>query len=252
MVVAACATERDSQERGRGRAQHVVELIVAVDHRLGRLIVPGSQPQKCGGDLGGSVGALDLIARQLLDQKPVVRLVLVEGVDHVVAVSPGVRLVAVALVAVGFGVTDDIQPMPRPALSILRAGQQVINHLGDRIGRLVIEERPDFVRGRRQADQVEIKPADQGPSIGRSDRLDPLRLHLGQDEAIDGIARPGRVGHSRYIGPPDRLEGPMLFLFVSLGRPGDRLRNDRQEPSRMRSIQQWGRSVSWAIDPAGP
>ena len=147
--MAARASKRDSQESGRGGTEHVVKLIVAVDHRIGRLVVPGPQPQKCGGDLSGSVGAVDLIARQLLEQKPIVRLIEVEGIDHVVAVSPGVGLVAVALVTVGFGVTDDVEPMPRPALSILGASQQVIDHPGDGVGRFVVDERPDFVKGWR-------------------------------------------------------------------------------------------------------
>ncbi len=51
VIMAAGTSQRDSQESGRGRSDHVVKLIVAVDHRLGRLIVPGTQPHKCGGDL---------------------------------------------------------------------------------------------------------------------------------------------------------------------------------------------------------
>ena len=76
----------------------------------------------------------DLVAGDLLDQEPVERLVAVEGVDDVVAESPGVGDVAVVLEALGLGVADDVEPVLRPALAVSRAGQQPVDDplLGDR------------------------------------------------------------------------------------------------------------------------
>ena len=92
------------------------------------------------------VRAFDLVTSQLLDQEPVVRLVVVQCVDHVIAIPPGVRLVAVALVAVGLGIAHQIEPVPRPALAVLRTGQQAVDHLRDRIGRPILDKRPNLLR----------------------------------------------------------------------------------------------------------
>ena len=161
VVVAASAAQRDSQKRRRGRAENVVELVVTVDLRLGRLVVPGPQSQKRGGDLGSRIRPVNFIAGQLLGQESAVRFIAIEGIDDVVAIPPGVRLVAVALIAVGLGESDDVEPMPPPALAVMRAGQKPIDHPGNGIRRRVIQEVTDLERFRRQTDQVEIKPADQ-------------------------------------------------------------------------------------------
>ena len=61
-----------------------------------------------------------LIARQLLHQKSVVRLVLVECVDDVVAVFPGRYALSIVSIAHRIRIARNIQPMPAPLLSIMR------------------------------------------------------------------------------------------------------------------------------------
>ena len=134
VIVAASAAERDSQKRSRGRAENVVELIVAVDVRLGRLIVPCTQAQKCGGDLSGRVGPFDFVAGQLLGQESAVRLIMIEGADDVVAISPGVWFGAVTLVSVGLGEADDVEPVASRALAKVRAGEKAIDQIGGGVG----------------------------------------------------------------------------------------------------------------------
>jgi len=58
------------------------------------------------------------VTRDLLLDEARVGFVFVQRADDVVAVRPGVRPWLVFVVAVGVGVMDDIQPMPRPVLSV--------------------------------------------------------------------------------------------------------------------------------------
>ena len=61
------------------------------------------------------------VAGELLLDEPVVRLVGVERADDVVAVRPGVGPRLVLVVAVRLAVVDDVEPVPRPALAVVRA-----------------------------------------------------------------------------------------------------------------------------------
>ena len=155
-----------------------------------------------------SVDVVQLVAGQLLLDEAVVRLVLVEGVDDVIAVAPGERLFAVALVAVGLGVADHVQPEARPALAVLRPGQQAVEQGFVSTRRCVGHERLDLLRRRRQTDQVEIRPADQRPLVGRRVRLQPLFFQLRQHERVDRVGHPIPVLHVRHRGPTDRLKRP--------------------------------------------
>src|SRR5207249_7951158 len=92
VVVAAGAAKRNS-EKGRGRcAEYIVELIVAVHRELGGLVIPGAQPKKRRGDLCFCIRASDFVAGNLFGQEAVEWLVIVKGVDDVIAVAPGMRL----------------------------------------------------------------------------------------------------------------------------------------------------------------
>ena len=75
-------------------------------------------------------------------------------------------------------------------------------------------ERLDFLRRRRQADQVEIEPANQGPAVGVGDRLQSLRLQPRQHEAVDVVPRPLAILDPGRLDFLDRLERPeALRLF---------------------------------------
>jgi hypothetical protein len=64
--------------------------------------------------------------------------------------------------------------MPRPALAILRAYQELVDHSRDRAGRSIFDERAHFIGRWRQTDQVEIEPPNQSPAVGFAARFDPL------------------------------------------------------------------------------
>ena len=121
----------------------------------------GPRRLKPGGDQRLVFVGSDLVAGQLLAQEPIVRLVVVEGADDVIAIAPGVLAVRVVLEAVGLGEADDIQPVLAPVLAIVRAGEQALDQFLPGIRRAVGDERLDFGGRRRQAGEVEAETADQ-------------------------------------------------------------------------------------------
>src|SRR5262245_21849403 len=67
------------------------------------------------------------VARDLLAEELVVGLVGIEGVDDPVAVSPGLGVDEVPLLARALGVPGDVQPVPAPPLAVLRRGEELID-----------------------------------------------------------------------------------------------------------------------------
>ena len=65
----------------------------------------------------------ELVGGDLLDDEPVVGQVVVERADDLVAVGVRVRVAALLLedVALGVGVAGDVEPVPAPALAVVRA-----------------------------------------------------------------------------------------------------------------------------------
>src|SRR5262245_16001010 len=73
------------------------------------------------------------IARDVLNQKLVVGQVGIERSDDVVAVLERVGNVVVELMPARFGIPDQIEPMPRPALTEVRRVEELV--YGSLIGR---------------------------------------------------------------------------------------------------------------------
>src|SRR5262245_17837243 len=71
----------------------------------------------------------ELVSRDLLSDKSVVGLVSVEGIDDVVAVAPGIGARFITLETFALGVARQIQPMPPPALSVMRGTEQAVDQL---------------------------------------------------------------------------------------------------------------------------
>src|SRR5436309_21979 len=98
MIVTASAANREAQEGRAHPGRHFCEYFLAIDFRIG---VPGHEMnlattiEAAGyqrfGILARILAPLQQIARQLLYHKPIVRHVLVEGIDDVVSVAPGMR-----------------------------------------------------------------------------------------------------------------------------------------------------------------
>ena len=114
VVVAAGAGHREPQERFRGGIDLFVHHVVNHLHPILLRQRFGSKRQKSSGDdapyvVGWIVGGKQ-VAGDLLLHEPVVRDVLVERLDHVVAVAPSVRVDMVFVHAGGVGVAGDVQP----------------------------------------------------------------------------------------------------------------------------------------------
>ena len=99
----------------------------------------------------------------LLGEEAVVRLVGVEGGDHVVAVLPLAvthdDVVGVGVEADRVGVADDVEPVAAPTLAEARRGEQPIDLAGERVWRPIGHERGDLVGRRRKSVQIERSPS---------------------------------------------------------------------------------------------
>ena len=128
MIVALGATERAAEPDGAERAHAVGavfgEIFFGLDAAFrGRAI----QPVIGRGHflLGGRVR--NQIAGQLFTRKLIERLVVAEGLEHVVAIGPrGKRIVSVE--SAGVGVADRVEPVHGLLLGIARRGQQAVDY----------------------------------------------------------------------------------------------------------------------------
>ena len=108
-----------------------------------------------GGDDGGVGARLEEIAGDLLADETVEGHVVVDRPDHPIAVAPGVGLLVVALVAVGLGIPDDIEPVPRLSLTVGGHRQELVDkRCPGGVGRITLECLDHFQRW-RQANRVE-------------------------------------------------------------------------------------------------
>ena len=208
MVVAAGAADGQAEEGLAGGPQNVVEIIVASQLAIRRFVVPNAKPIKAGGRDAVGVAIRKLVASQLLHDETVVRLVLVEGANDVVAVFPHQILPAVPLVPVCLGKANKVEPMPPPLFAIPIRGQQLVDDFLERARRRVGEKRLDLRRRRRQAGQVVASPANQH-TLGRrgawpqTDLVQPI-----VNERIDAVLLPSGVIDLRRGSRLDRLERP--------------------------------------------
>src|SRR5260370_41843770 len=97
----------------------------------------------------------------------------IKRVDEVIPVAPGVGFGAVALVAVGFGVANRVEPVSSPAFAVSRARKKIVHDALERGRRGIVEEPVLFFRSWWQANQIEIGPAKEGPAVRRRRRLQP-------------------------------------------------------------------------------
>ena len=166
VIVALGALERKAEHAAGENLQLIINHLQAIFHAINRIgaCAIGRHTQETGGDkllnhigvhrLG--IGVIDqLIAGDLLEQKLVVRLVGIEGVDDVVAIFPGVLADHVRIAfALGIGIARHVQPMPAPTHAVSRRGEQTIHHLFQRRGTVILKKRRHLTSGRRQACQV--------------------------------------------------------------------------------------------------
>ena len=151
VVVAAGTAERETEHcRGRG-ADDVVELIGFGLYAVVGFVVPHAETVVAGRRERVVRHGIELVAGKLLDQELVVGFVLVQGPNDIVAIPPGQRFFAVALVTVALGEANNIQPVAGPALAILRTGKQAIDQSLIGVGPLIGGKGRNVIGGWRQA-----------------------------------------------------------------------------------------------------
>ena len=140
----------------------------------------------------------------------------VECVDHVVAVAVGLADRVVGVIPGRVGIPGEVEPVAPPALAVAGRGEQLVDQPREGVGPLVGHERLDPIGLGRQADQVEVRPADQGAAVGPLTGCSPFARCPAAMQLVDGLRGPSdRVLRRRDR--PERLERP---VGLALDRPG--------------------------------
>ena len=130
VIVTTGTAHAEAQEDGTGGRGDFAQVIGA--HFVGHQIrpVPWRDSQKTQGNVSLHVGCIVVAALrllvstgQLIVDEAVIGLVVIKGVDHPVAIAPGVADGSVAFETGSLAVTDQIEPMASPTLSVTRVGQ---------------------------------------------------------------------------------------------------------------------------------
>ena len=217
VIVAAGTGEGEAEEGPADDVDLIVDAIgdhpFLVDiprHEIGNREKPRGH-ERIGVDPRGIVG-LEQIAGELLAEKLGVGEVAIEGVDDPVAVAP--RLAKVALwreldEIASVGVADEVEPVPPPALAVARRGEQAIDDGVEGVGGIIGEKRGGLLRGRREPDEIERRPAEERPLVGGGGRLEACRFDSSEDEAVDRSPRPSLECHLRRRAVAHGLKGPV-------------------------------------------
>ena len=89
VIVATGAADGEPQETLSRGPDDVVESVELRGPLVVGFVVPHAQPVEARCDEAFRSSVLQFVSRNLLDDESIVRLVLVEGADDVVAVTPG-------------------------------------------------------------------------------------------------------------------------------------------------------------------
>ena len=212
VVMAAGALDRRAEQAVHGDLQRpfqnsktigadFVRVAVALARAVGRVTqeVRGDKRiDHAGINCAAGDVTRQLIACQLLLDKTVQRLVLVERADDVVPIAPGEGAVAVGVeVAVGVRVTGSVKPVLAPALAVARRSEKPFDEPIVSVARLVVHEGRDIFGRGGQARQVKAQPSRQD-SLARLGRKHQAFALQGRDnEAIDVRTRSAGIPNSR-------------------------------------------------------
>ena len=126
----APGTPHGQAEHGRGGGgQHVIHRVIAGPlHFIGRdLRGEHARSEKPGRHQSQRIFGREFIARQLPLHELVVGHVGIERLDDKVPIVVGPRAIVIMLKTGTFGEAGHVQPVPGPALSVLRLGEQAVD-----------------------------------------------------------------------------------------------------------------------------
>ena len=155
MIVAPRAANRHAEEDGTGGVDHVHPLLNDVHiFDLEEHVAIGADAVEARAGSGLRVIGIEFIARNLLFGEAIVRLVVIERLDDVVAVAPGDQQIRILLETGGIAITREIEPVSSPFFAIARRRQQTVDHLFPGIGRAIPEECVDLLFAGRETQQI--------------------------------------------------------------------------------------------------
>ena len=194
MIVTAGTLDVQPEESANRHPQRVIQGVLLSQESL---VAVCRQPQERRRDLRSRIEVGQLIPGQLLDGELVERDIVVEGLDHVVAIPPGKRNLGIRFVSDGLPIAGNIKPMARPAFAVLRTRQQVIDNVFECLGRVVSQEGRLLLGSGRQSNQIEVNPAKPHASIRFRGGVHAGLFHLREDKRIDRSPNPGAVPDRR-------------------------------------------------------
>ena len=89
--------------------------------------IPWSCRQKAKGQYSVFGIRVQNISRNLFLNKLVVRLVVIERTNHIVAIGPGIGAQLILIIPTGIRILGDIQPVPGETLTIPRRSEQTVD-----------------------------------------------------------------------------------------------------------------------------
>ena len=138
--MAAGAVDGQAEKRLADDPEQVLHFVFASDGPLGGVglgvarLIPRAADEQAGRDNRIAGDRVHDVAGHLLAHEPVVRLVLVETFNDVIAVVPCVVSQLVVFKPLTFRVAGGIKPVTAPALAIMRGGQQSVDQQTIRLG----------------------------------------------------------------------------------------------------------------------
>src|SRR4051794_39087239 len=96
--------------------------------------------EKARGDTRLEIIRVEFIPRNLFTDELIVRLVAVERLDYVVAVTPDVRPKFISLEPVSVCVPGNVEPHAAPALTVVRRCKQAVDDYRKRLWRLISQK----------------------------------------------------------------------------------------------------------------
>ena len=217
VIVAAAALEREAEEGGAERRHPVVDVVDAIlllDGAAFTLLLVESVEGRGQHLLVG--GVRQEVAGHLPERELVPRQVVVERPDHPVAPRPHVGPRPIDLETVAIGIAGQIHPVARHPLAIPRTREQSVEEFFICIGRRISHERLDLPRRRRQAGDVERRPADERAAIGLGLERQAPRGEPSPDDRVD---RAGASGDRRQFRLHRRHECPVRLVCRPFGDP---------------------------------
>ena len=148
LVVVAAGASNGHRQKGLGKdVDLIVEMIGLIAADVHRRVLGFAEEPEPGGEnrLVGPVGRMppgrgQQVAGDVFHDELIVGYIGIEGADDIIAVDVGLRQFEIEFVALSLGEADQVQPVPSPALAVVRRLKQVVDHLGEGLRRLVLEE----------------------------------------------------------------------------------------------------------------